>query len=275
MAIATGLLFYSNVPLWESTMTERAIIDINSDVGESYGSFRHGSDDELFPLISSANVACGFHAGDPRTMERTVHALVDRGVAIGAHPSFPDVVGFGRRVIASTPDEIRTDVLYQIGALQAFCQAAGVRLHHVKPHGALYNLAAKDQGVADAIVSGIRAWTDNLVVYVQPGSALESAALDAGLPVAREAFADRAYLADGRLAPRELPDSVLTDPLAVAERVVRMIRGEPIPTLDGPPLLITADTICIHSDTVTAVPIAQALRQALDEARIEVRSFAP
>lgn len=250
-------------------------IDINSDVGESYGAFRHGADDELFPLISSANVACGFHAGDPRTMERTVHALADRGVAIGAHPSFPDLVGFGRRAIASSADEIRTDVLYQIGALQAFCQAAGVPLHHIKPHGALYNLAATDRAVANAIVSAVRAWTDDLVVYVPPGSALEAAARDAGLPVAREAFADRAYLADGRLAPRELPGSVLTDPDAVADRVVRMIRGEAIPTLDGSPLLVTADTFCIHSDTVTAVAIARGLRAALDAAGIGVRSFAP
>jgi UPF0271 protein len=192
-------------------MSTALTIDINSDVGESYGAFRIGADDELFPLISSANVACGFHGGDPRTIERTVNALVDQGVAIGAHPSFPDLVGFGRRVISASPDEVRTDVLYQIGALQAFCAVAGVPLHHVKPHGALYNLAAKDRTVAKAIVDAIRSLVPDSLLYAQAGSELENAANDAGLRVAREAFADRAYMSDGTLAPRGMDGAVLTD----------------------------------------------------------------
>ncbi|HWV25540.1 MAG TPA: 5-oxoprolinase subunit PxpA [Thermomicrobiales bacterium] len=248
-------------------------IDINSDVGESYGAFRQGADDELFPLISSANVACGFHGGDPRTMERTVRALANLGVAIGAHPSYPDLVGFGRRVIQATPDEIRTDVIYQIGALKGFCDIAGVPLHHVKPHGALYNLAARDAAVAGAIVAAVHALAPDVAIYAQPGSVLESSAREAGLQVMREAFADRAYLANGSLASRHLPGAVLTDPREVGERVIRMIRGEAIPTVDGDPIAIEAETICIHSDTPTAVPIARELRRMLGEAGIAVETI--
>jgi UPF0271 protein len=249
-------------------------IDINSDVGESYGAFRIGADDELFPLISSANVACGFHGGDPRTMERTVTTLAAQGVAIGAHPSFPDLVGFGRRVIAASPDEIRTDLLYQIGALQAFCTVAGVPLRHVKPHGALYNRAAKDRTVAQAIVEAIRSLVPDVLLYAQAGSELEAAARDAGISVAREAFADRAYMSDGTLAPRGLEGAVLTDPAMVAERVIGMIRGQAIPTLDGAPIVVKVETVCIHSDTPTAVPIARALRRALAAAGITVQALA-
>lgn len=249
-------------------------IDINSDVGESYGAFTNGADEELFPLISSANVACGFHGGDPRTMEKTVNALAAQGVAIGAHPSFPDLVGFGRRVLMATPDEIRTDVLYQIGALQAFCQVVGVPLHHVKPHGALYNLAAKDRAVADAIVDALRSLVPDALVYAQPGSAFAASASKAGLRVAREAFADRAYMHDGTLAPRNLDGAVLTNPELVAARVIQMIRGEAIPTLDGEPILIGADTVCIHSDTITAVSIATALHRALTDVGITIRALA-
>jgi len=247
-------------------------IDINSDVGESFGAFRHGADDDLFPLISSANVACGFHGGDPRTMERTVAALEKLGVAIGAHPSFPDLVGFGRRVVNAAPDEIRTDVIYQIGALRAFCDIAGVPVHHVKPHGALYNLAAKDAIVAGAIADAVRSLVPEAAIYAQSGSMLETVAQEAGLRVMREAFADRAYLADGSLASRHLEGAVLTDPRMVGERVVRMIRGEAIPTLDGDPIVIEAETVCIHSDTPTAVPIARELRHMLDEAGIAVEA---
>jgi UPF0271 protein len=254
-------------------MSTALTIDINSDVGESYGAFRIGDDDELFPLISSANVACGFHGGDPRTIERTVNALADQGVAIGAHPSFPDLVGFGRRVISASPDEVRTDVLYQIGALQAFCAVAGVSLHHVKPHGALYNLAAKDRTVAKAIVDAIRSLVPESLLYAQAGSELENAANEAGLRVAREAFADRAYMSDGTLAPRGMYGAVLTDPTMVADRVIRMIRGEALPTLDGDPIVIAAETICIHSDTPTAVSLATALRESLVAASIAVRAI--
>lgn len=248
------------------------VIDINSDVGESFGAFRQGADEELFPLISSANVACGFHGGDPRTMERTVEMLTGLGIAIGAHPSFPDLVGFGRRVIQATPEEIRADVIYQLGALRGFCDIAGVPLHHVKPHGALYNLAARDATVAEAIAGAVRAAAPAAIIYAQAGSALEQAACEAGLRVAREAFADRACMADGSLAPRHLEGAILTDPTAVAERVIRIIRGEPIPTIDGDPIVIEAETICIHSDTPPAVPIAATLRHLLAGAGVIVKA---
>lgn len=249
-------------------------IDINSDVGEGFGAWPGAPDAELLAVISSANVACGFHAGDPRTMERTVRAAKAAGVAVGAHPGFPDLVGFGRRTMRASAEEIHTDLLYQVGALAAFCQAHDVPLHHVKPHGALYNMAAVDRAMADAIVAAIHAYEPALPLYALPESQLEAAARAAGLYVAREAFVDRAYMADGTLAPRSLPGSVLTDPEAVVARVIRMVRGEPIATLDGGSIRIQAETFCIHSDTPTAVPIAQALRDGLEAAGIAVRPLA-
>jgi len=255
-------------------MTSVVSIDINSDLGESYGAFRSAVDEQLYPLISSANVACGFHAGDPLTMERTVYALAEQGVAIGAHPSFPDLVGFGRRVISASPDEIRTDVLYQVAALQGFCHAAGVTMHHVKPHGAIYNLASKDRTAADAIVAALHALVPDTILYAQPGSELEAAGLAVGLRVAREAFADRAYMRDGTLAPRNLDGAVLTDPEFVAQRVIQMIQGTPIPTLDGDSIVVEAETVCLHSDTVTAVPIATELHRALTAAGIAIETVA-
>lgn len=249
-----------------------AAIDINSDVGESFGSWTIGADAELFPLISSANVACGFHSGDPRVMERTVNTLAELGVAVGAHPGFPDLVGFGRRDMHLSPDELRTDVMYQIGALKAFCEAVGVPLHHVKPHGAMYNMAARDEGMATAIAQGIIGAAPEALVYAQDGSALAKAADSAGLRVAYEVFADRGYLSDGRLAPRSRPDAMLHDPLEVSERVIRMTRGDAIPTVDGGPIVMRADTVCIHSDTPAAVAMARALRGALDAAGIAVRA---
>lgn len=253
-------------------LTTQHAIDINSDVGESFGAFRIGMDAGLFPLISSANVACGFHGGDPRTMERTVVALAERGVAVGAHPGFQDLAGFGRREVAASMEEIRTDVIYQIGALQAFCRLVGVPLHHVKPHGALYNMAGKNRAIADSIAGAVRDVAPGAMMYAQVRSELEAAARGAGLRVAREAFADRALMRDGSLAPRSVSGSVLEDPGMVAKRVISMIRGEPVPTLDGDPVIVEADTICIHSDTAGAVTIATALRAALDDAGIAVRS---
>ena len=249
-------------------------IDLNSDVGEGFGAWPGAPDAELFAFVSSANVACGFHAGDPRTMERTVREVAARGVAVGAHPGFPDLAGFGRRNLAASAQEIRTDVLYQVGALAAFCRAENVPLHHVKPHGALYNMAAVDRAIADAILAAVHAFDPGLPVYALPGSQLEAAARAVRQPVAREAFADRAYLADGTLAPRSRPGSVLTDPEQVVARVIRMVRGEPIETLDGGSLRIDAETVCIHSDTPTAVPIARALREGLEAAGIAVRPLA-
>jgi UPF0271 protein len=248
-------------------------IDLNSDVGESFGAYQIGADPELFDFISSANIACGFHGGDPRTMQQTVREAKAHRVAVGAHPGFPDLVGFGRRNLAATATQVYTDVLYQVGALLAFCHVEGVGLHHVKPHGALYNMATTDRVIANAIAGAVRDLDPDLLIYALPGSELEAAADAAGLRVAREAFADRAYMKDGTLAHRSLRGAVLTDPHLVAGRVIRMVSGEAIPTLDGGTIRIEADTVCVHSDTPTAVPIAEALRHGLENAGVAIRAL--
>jgi len=252
-------------------MPER-VIDINSDLGESYGAFQIGADQQLFPLISSANVACGFHGGDPRTIDRTVKVASAQGVCIGAHPSYPDLVGFGRRVIAATPEEIYADLLYQLGALDAFCRANGVAMQHVKAHGALNNVAAKDEGVAGAIAAAIKAFDPILLVYAMPQSAMMVAAEQAGLPIVREAFADRAYNPDATLVARSKPGAMVTDPAEAAERMSRLITEGRIRTIDGDDLLLEADSICVHSDTPTAVAIATALQERFASDGIVVRA---
>ncbi|HVL23096.1 MAG TPA: 5-oxoprolinase subunit PxpA [Thermomicrobiales bacterium] len=248
-------------------------IDLNSDVGESFGAFHVGADAEIMPSISSANIACGFHGGDPRTMQQTIREAKAHRVAVGAHPGFPDLAGFGRRNLAATPEEIRTDVLYQIGALLAFCHVEGVSLHHVKPHGALYNMATTDRTIANAIARAVRDLDPDVLIYALPGSELEAASDAAGLRVAREAFADRAYMKDGTLAHRSLPGAVLSDPQRIASRVAKMISGEPITTLDGGTLRIVPDTVCIHSDTPMAGPVARSLRHNLEASGIVIRAL--
>lgn len=238
-------------------------IDINSDLGESFGDWTMGDDLALLQLVSSANIACGFHAGDPRVMLRTVEACAAAGVAVGAHPGFADMVGFGRRKMTITPLEIRTDVMYQIGALQAMCTAVGVPLHHVKPHGAMQNMMVADYEMSVALVDAVAATMENPLIYAQPGSATEKAAEDAGIRVAREVFADRAYLADGQLAPRSMTGAVLHDADAIAARMLTMLRGERFETIDGGMLSLQGDTICVHGDTPAAVEIAQSLRKSL------------
>lgn len=239
--------------------SEFRTIDLNSDLGEGFGPFQVGADTALFPLTSSANVACGYHGGDALMMERTVARAVEAGVGIGAHPGFPDKVGFGRRPMQCTPAEIRADVIYQIGALGGFCAAAGVRLQHVKAHGALYNLAVHDSDVATAIAEGVAMIDADLLFFAIPGSELAVAGERAGLTVIREAFADRAYLADGSLVPRSRPGAVIEDHDLVAERMVRLVREGVVETIDGETIAMEADTICIHSDTPTAVALAEAI----------------
>ncbi|HEU5431801.1 MAG TPA: 5-oxoprolinase subunit PxpA [Thermomicrobiales bacterium] len=248
-------------------------IDLNSDLGEAFGAHRIGYDDELFDLISSANVACGFHGGDPRVMERTVAACATRGIGVGAHPSFPDLVGFGRRDIAATPDEIRADTLYQIGALAAFCRAAGVPMQHVKAHGALYNRAIKEGAASEAIAAAVAAYDPGLVMLAQPGSRLFAAAEAAGLPTAREGFVDRAYNTDGTLVNRRLPGAVITDPDSAAERALRLVVDGKLTAIDGTELTLAVDSLCIHSDTPGAVAIARAVRQRFAQAGIAIRPF--
>ena len=252
-------------------MSQQHVIDINSDLGEGYGAWRLGPDDELMELISSANIACGFHAGDPRTIERTVHLARDHGVGIGAHPGYPDRVGFGRRVMAATPEEVRTDVLYQIGAIAAFCKAAGVELQHVKAHGALYNHAVRDAATAEAIAQAVWQFDRDLIFFVLPGSELEAAGEAAGLRLSREGFVDRGYLADGSLVPRSRPDAIITDHEVAVRRIVRLVTEGTIETVDGTELGLKVDTICLHSDTPTALEIARAVRDGFEEAGIGVQ----
>ena len=249
----------------------RHVIDLNSDLGEGYGPWRLAPDDELMPLISSANIACGFHAGDPRILEHTVRQAKQHGVGIGAHPGYPDRVGFGRRTMTATPDEVRTDVLYQIGAISAFCRAAGTELQHVKAHGALYNVAVNDPATAEAIAAAVRQFDPDLLFFVLPGSELEAAGAAAGLPLAREAFADRGYMPDGSLVSRSRPDAIITDHDLVVRRMVRLVTEGVVETVDGTDLHLDADTICLHSDTPSALDIATALRQGFDAAGITVR----
>lgn len=248
-------------------------IDINSDLGEGFGDWKSNNDPALLRLVSSANIACGFHAGDPRVMLETVQRCAAAGVAVGAHPSFPDLIGFGRRRMMLTPYEIRTDTMYQIGALQAICRAVGVSLHHVKPHGALQNMMVTDYEISVAFVEAMVATMDDPLIYCQPGSETEAAAYDAGIRVAREVFADRAYLGDGQLAPRSRDGALLTDPEMIAGRAAQMVRGEPIATIDGEHITLRGDTICVHGDTPGAVESAQLLRESLVSAGFVISSL--
>jgi UPF0271 protein len=248
-------------------------IDLNSDVGESFGPYRLGETEGVMPYLTSANIACGFHAGDPRVMRRTVELAKASGVGVGAHVGYPDLVGFGRRRLSLAPEEIATDVLYQVGALWAFARAAGVRLRHVKAHGALYNQAERDPAVAEALVEGVRRIGLELTLVAPPGSAMSQAAARRGMPVAREGFADRAYVADGTLAPRSAPGSVISDPATVARRAVRLVTEGRVETLDGADLRLEVDSLCIHGDTPGATEIARAVRGALEEAGVTLAPF--
>ncbi|HEX8042686.1 5-oxoprolinase subunit PxpA [Candidatus Deferrimicrobium sp.] len=248
-------------------------IDLNCDMGEGFGRYDIGQDAELMPLISSANVACGFHASDPSTMHRTVKLAKEYDVAIGAHPSFPDLVGFGRREMAASPAEIRDDVMYQVGALLAFCKAEGVPLRHVKPHGALYNLAARDHHVAMAIAAAVHSVDPALYLVGLCGSAMEAAAGEAELKFAGEAFADRQYRKDRRLVSRREHGAVLADPEVVAERVVRMVRDGEVTAVDGTGISIDPKTVCVHGDTPGAVALLRAIRRRLEGEKIGVKSF--
>lgn len=252
-------------------MTGNRTIDLNSDLGEGFGAYRLGPDDDLLGLVSSANVACGFHGGDPRVMERTVAACRERGVGIGAHPGFPDLVGFGRREIVATADEVRTDVLYQIGALAAFCRAADIPLRHVKAHGALYNRAVREPDLAEAIAAAVRAYDPTLIFLAQPGTALFAAAEAAGLPMAREGFADRAYNADGTLVSRRLPGALIDDPEEAAARALRLVVEGRLTAIDGTELALDIDSLCLHSDTPGALGIAQAINRRFSEAGVVIR----
>jgi UPF0271 protein len=248
-------------------------IDLNCDMGEGFGRYVLGNDEAVIPLVSSVNIACGFHASDPSTMRRTVKLAKEWNVAVGAHPSFPDRVGFGRREMSASPAEIRDDVIYQLGALLAFCKAEGVPLRHVKPHGALYNLAARDIEAATAIAAAVRSVDPSLYLVGLCGSAMVAAARETGLKFAPEAFADRGYRKDGRLVSRKEHGAVLDDPEVVAERVVRMVRDGEVITVDGTGIPIDPKTVCVHGDTPGVVALLRAIRSRLEREKIAVKSF--
>jgi 5-oxoprolinase (ATP-hydrolysing) subunit A len=248
-------------------------IDLNSDVGESFGSWTMGDDQAVIPLVSSVNVACGFHAGDPLTIRRTCQAAVRTGAVVGAHVGYRDLAGFGRRFIDIAPDELTTDVVYQIGALQALARAAGTQVRYVKPHGALYNAIVTDRGQARAVVQAVTEVDPQLPVLVLPGSVVAEEARAAGLRAVTECFADRAYTREGTLVPRRVAGAVLHDPAVVASRVVRMAVDRTVETIDGDAVAVDAESVCVHGDTPGAVAIAAAVRAALAEAGVRVASF--
>lgn len=249
-------------------------VDLNCDMGESFGAYQLGLDEQVMPLITSANVACGFHAGDPQVLRRSVELARKHGAGIGAHVSFPDLVGFGRREMNATPLEVENDTLYQLGAIGAFCRAAGVPLRHIKPHGALYNMAQKDRTLADAIVRAVVAFDPSLLVFAQPGSALEAAAQAAGLTAVGEVFADRAYNADGTLASRKLPGAVIHDPEQVAERAVLMVTSGSVTAIDGTVVPLRAETICVHGDTPGALDLIRRIRERLGDSGVTIAAAA-
>ncbi len=248
-------------------------VDLNADLGESFGAWRMGDDARLLEVVSSANVACGFHAGDPGTIRETVRAAVRNGVAVGAHPSLPDLQGFGRRRMDVTPGEVYDLVLYQIGAVAGFVRAAGARLHHVKAHGALYNMAATDLDLAMAIAAAVRDFDPDLVLYALAGSAMVDAAESVGLAVACEVFADRAYRRDGTLVPRSQEGALIADESRAIAQALDMVRDRRVLAVDGTWVPVRADTVCVHGDSPGAVALAGALREAMQ--REDFRLLAP
>lgn len=238
-------------------------VDLNSDLGESFGRYTLGMDDRVIPLITSANVACGYHASDPVVMAKTVAMAKEAGIRVGAHPGFPDLMGFGRRNMAVTPAEAKAYVLYQLGALDAFCRSAGIRLQHVKPHGALYNMAAKDYELSKGICQAIAEFDKDLIVLALSGGQLARAAQDMGLRTALEVFADRAYEEDGTLVSRGKPGAMITDEDEAIARVVRMVKEQAVTAITGKDIPIRADSVCVHGDGEKALAFVERIRQAL------------
>lgn len=249
-------------------------IDLNADLGESFGPWRMGDDRAMLALVTSASIACGGHAGDPDSMAEVLAEARARGVTVGAHPGYADREGFGRRVIPMSADEIARMVACQIGTLMGAAALAGVRVAYVKPHGALANLAADDRAVARAIARAVRAVSADLAVLAISGTELEPAAAEAGLCVHSEVFADRAYLPTGRLVPRTRPGALIDDPEAAAARLLHLLRTGRMPTLDGPDIPLAARSICVHGDSPQAVAMARHVRRTLEEAGVRLAPFA-
>ena len=249
------------------------MVDLNSDLGEGFGSWTLGEDDALLDLVTSANIACGFHAGDASIMRRTCQGAAERGVAIGAQVGYRDLPGFGRRFIDIEPDALTQDVIYQLGALDGFARIAGERVRYVKPHGALYNAIVHHEEQAAAVVAAVTDFDPGLPVVGLPGSVWLRRAEQAGLRVVHEAFADRAYTPAGTLVSRRLPGAVLHDPVEIAQRCLAMVTGQPILDVDGGELRLTPQSICVHGDTPGAVDIARAVRAALSQAGVVLAAF--
>lgn len=245
-------------------------IDLNSDLGESFGAYKIGRDSDIVPLVSSANVACGFHAGDPCVMAKTVKLCKESNTAIGAHPGFDDLQGFGRRNMAVSPDEAKALMTYQIGALDAFCKSVGLKLQHVKPHGALYNMAAKDKKLADAICQSIYDYDPSLILMGLANSEMTRSAKEIGLPFASEVFADRAYEDDGTLVPRSKPNSMIEDENEAVERVITMIKEHTVKTVSGKTIEIVPDSVCVHGDSAKALAFVEKIRTALESENISI-----
>jgi 5-oxoprolinase (ATP-hydrolysing) subunit A len=248
-------------------------IDLNADLGESFGTWVLGDDAAMLDVVTSANVACGFHAGDASTIRRTVAMAAERGVVVGAQVGYRDLAGFGRRRIDMDAADLTADVLYQLGALEAMCRVAGTRVAYVKPHGALYTTAAVDEVQARAVVDAVAAYDPSLPLLGQPGSVLLRVATSAGLPVVAEAFADRGYAADGRLVPRSHPQALLLEPAQVAARVLGIVTEGTVLAVDGSLVALPARSVCTHGDTPGAVEIARAVRARLEAAGVTIASF--
>jgi len=248
-------------------------IDLNCDMGEGFGVYSIGKDEQVMPFITSANVACGFHASDPATIWKTVKMAKANGVSVGAHPSYPDLVGFGRRPMEVSAEEVMADVLYQIGALAAFCRREGVRLQHVKPHGALYNRAAVDSAIAMAVAEAIKSVDADLYLVCLSNSEMVTAARTTGIRYVEEAFADRAYTREGKLVPRSQAGAVIHDPAVAAERVLSMVRERCVVAIDGTIVPINAQTICVHGDTAEAAEMIRIIKARLQQEQVQLKAF--
>lgn len=248
-------------------------IDLNSDVGESFGAYKIGNDEQVFDHITSANIACGFHAGDPHFMNKTVKLAMEKGVAIGAHPGFQDLVGFGRRPMSISPTDVYDLILYQMGALSAFCQVHHVRLSHVKPHGALYNMAAIDIDTAEAIAKAVHDFDSSLLLYGLAGSKLIEAGKKFDLQTVSEVFADRTYQRDGTLTPRSESNALIHDSKTAINQVLQMVKQQTVETVTGEIIPIKADSICVHGDNLQALTFVKELRDALATEKVMVKAL--
>ncbi len=247
--------------------------DLNSDLGESFGAYKIGADEQIIPIVTSVNIACGWHAGDPLVMQKSVALAKQYGVSIGAHPGFPDLLGFGRRNMNATPAEVKAYIQYQVGALSAFCKAAGVKLRHVKPHGAMYNMAGADYKLARAVAEAVAEIDDSLVLLALSGSEMIRAANEIGLRCASEVFADRNYEEDGSLRARSFPDSMVTDEDECIRRILRMVKEGKVTAVTGRDIDIRADSICVHGDNPKALAFVKRIGEALAADGVSVQAF--